>query len=198
MKRILLAASALSLLAAPAFAQNNSAVTFNGTVGSACVVPSVNQTFDISANLVLDANGFLAAAAPGSFADLVDLGALTSGTDAWCNTATTVAVAGTSLVNAAAGGVNGIYGGIAGGDFTATIPMNLEGLSIGGAHGVSWPTHGDLSTGGGLDGGQIQSETSASAFAGPVEGVLQIWSPTLRPVAGSYTSTWTVTVTPNS
>lgn len=198
MKRILLAASALSLLAAPAFAQNNSNVVFNGTVGSACDVPSINTVFDISAQLVLNADGFLANGNDAGFTDLVDLGVLTAGVDAWCNTATTITIAGTSLVNAAGGGVNGIYGGIAGGDFTATIPMNLEGLSIGGTHGVSWPVHGQLSTGGGLDGGNTQSLSSATAFVGPIEGVLQIWNATLRPVAGSYTSTWSVTVAPNS
>ncbi len=194
MKTILMGAAALSLIAAPAFAQDVN-VTFTGNVAPTCDVPQFDRVVPV--NLALDADGYLNGG-DGEFTTVFDLGALLNGVEAWCNTVTTVEVTGTSLVNAAGGGVNGIYGLSNG--FTATIPMRIADLSIGGANGVSWSGE-ELNTGSGLDGvgGNPASsdKTSAGAFAGPIEGEVQIWNADLRPVAGDYTATWTLTVTTN-
>ena len=194
MKTILMGAAALSLIAAPAFAQDTS-VTFTGNVAAKCDVPQINETVPV--NLALDADGYLNGGNK-DFTTVFDLGALLNGVEAWCNTATTVEVTGTSLVNAAAGGVNGIYGLSNG--FTATIPMRIADLSIGGTNGVSWSGE-ELNTGAGLDGvgGNPASsdKTSNGAFAGPVSGLVQIWNADKRPVAGAYSAQWTVTVAPN-
>ncbi len=193
MKTILMGAAALSLIAAPAFAQDVQA-NFTGNVAATCDVPQFNQTVPV--DLTLDANGKLNGG-DGEFTTIFDLGQLLAGEEAWCNTSTSVTVTGTSLVNSAAGGVNGIYGLPNG--FTATIPMRIADLSIGGANGVAWSGQ-QLNTGAGLDGsggGGSSTKTSAGAFAGPMSGLVQIWNADRRPVAGAYSAQWTVTVTTN-
>lgn len=198
MKRIALAAAALSMMAAPAFAQvTSNTFDLNGTVSPACSMPALGGTYNI--DIPVDANGYVNGGDQG-FTTIADLGALTSGMEVWCNTASSVTVSGTRLVHENYPINTGVYG-LPGGQFTHTIPMRLANFSFGGPNGVSWGEN-QLNTGTTLDvktGGVIGSDTKTSAahFAGGVSGQLQIWNADRRPIAGDYRAQWSVTVSPN-
>ena len=201
MKRIILAASALSLLAAPAAFAQNATVGVNASVENKCsAVGLASQTISLG-QLPLDANGFLAGS--GDFDNIpgANLNALTSNKDVWCNTAANITIAGTPLVHSSLDQFDRGRGYTDG--FTRHIDMRIAGFSYG---GVSFSDPEALNSGSGLDNATgSQTVNSNGAFVGKVNGTAQIWSgpavygqPKMRPLGGTYRAQWTITVAPGS
>ncbi len=189
MKRIILAASALSLLAAPAFAQSYSggasdSVVLSGSVAKACNIMGSGATIDLTSSLAINDEGFLQIPA-NQFTQVADLGAAFG--NVWCNTKANVTMSGDLL---SADGNISTANNWAGTGFTHKIAVGVFDLNVG---GVAVPN---------VNTGQDQfsaSAQSAQHFAGPVTGSLRIYNDaTRRPIAGLYEATWTLTVAPAS
>jgi hypothetical protein len=199
MKTLLMAASALSLLAAPAFAQDAN-VDLTASVAEKCSSLAAFSTTIALGELPIDADGYLIG--NGGFEDIAggDLNDLTNDATVWCNTAATVTVAGTPLVHESLSDVNDSNRSYADG-FMRHIDLRIAGFSFG---GVSFGN--DLNSGNLLDNASGSlSESSTGAFAGPVTGQAQLWTGDYlylqgpqRPLGGGYRAEWTFTVTPNS
>ena len=204
MKKILLGAAALSVMAAPAFAQSPAEVDLSASVGGACSAISAMGGVVSLGQLPLNGDGYLAGsveggeiwqAIPGG-----DFSALTSGSEVWCNTKGKVTVTGTALVHESLPVTDR---GRTNDGFMRHIDLRINGFSFGGANGVSFGENG-LNTGSSLDNATRSADrTSGGAFAGPVGGVAEMWlgdyiynQGLARPLAGAYRAEWTFTVTP--
>lgn len=206
MKKILLAASALSLLAAPAFAQTaNASVTLNGNIGEACGVTGAlltNNTFPV--NMPIDSNGRLALAPTFGDNPIATAQQLFGNGEIWCNASARITVTGTPMLHTSLPLQNN-HARPAAGEFTGIVDLNLRidatnGFKIG---NVQFPA-GRLNTGAGLDvggGGNVSGVAhvdSAGAFAGQMEGTMFLYGgEPRRLLAGDYRSQWTITVAPN-
>ncbi len=197
MKKMLIAtaaAAAVALTAGAASAQVS--VQLNGNVQAACNLPVLNETRTV--DLSIDSNGYLAVGNDGGMTKIFDLGDETGNAELWCNTSSDVTIQGSRLVHISKPITHGTFGIAGNPTFTDTLPMIVDSLTVGGANGVAFPV---LSTGGNLDvsGGQLgkMTLTSAGAFAGPIDGNVNLWHSTKRPIAGDYRAQWTLTITPN-
>lgn len=189
MKRIILAASALSLLAAPAFAQSYSggasdSVVLSGSVAKACNIMGSGATIDLTSSLAINDEGFLQIPA-NQFTQVADLGAAFG--NVWCNTKANVTMSGDLL---SADNNTSTANNWAGTGFTHKIAVGVFDLNVG---GVAVPF---INTGSDQFSASAQSDKH---FAGPVTGSLRIFNDaTRRPIAGQYEATWTLTVAPAS
>lgn len=189
MKKILMAAAALSMFAAPAFAQDGGDIVLSGEVAERCAVSGTGATIDLTPFMAVNDSGFLALT-PNDFTTVADLGAAFG--NVWCNTAGTITLAGDLL---SADGSTNTANNAAGAGFTHKIAVRATGMSFGtaGNGAISVPL-ADINTG--LD--QFsRSVTSSKHFAGPAVGSLQIFNDaSRRPIAGVYEATWTLTIAP--
>lgn len=194
MKKLLLAAAALSLMAAPAYAQTHT-LAFEGSVAAKCHLPEVNTTYDLTTELEIGDDGYLVNGNNMGWTTVLNLSGQFGGASAWCNTATDVSVTGNRLVHESLPPTttHSMYNNIPAG-FTRTLPMQLVNFSVGGAGGVTFPT---LNTGNNLDAGNAVIQSSVGPFAGPISGEFQLWNHFNRPWAGDYVATWTLTFTPS-
>lgn len=189
MKRILLAASALAMIAAPAAAQTYSggasdSVVLSGSVAKACNIMGTGATIDLTPSLAINDQGFLTIPA-NQFTEVADLGAAFG--DVWCNTKANVTMSGDLL---SADGITSTANNYAGAGFTHKIAVGIFNLDVG---GVAVPF---INTGADQFSGSAQS---VQHFAGPVTGSLRIFNDgSRRPIAGTYEATWTLTVAPAS
>ena len=182
MKKILLGAAALSLFAAPAFAQDGGQVNLNGDVAELCTVSGAGDSIDLTPFLAVNSDGFLNLPA-NQFTTVADLGDAFG--NVMCNTAGTITLSGDLL---SADGNTSTANNWAGPGFTHKIAVRATGMNFGGV------TLGDINT------GQDQFSRSVNStrwFAGAIAGELQIFNDaTRRPIAGEYDATWTLTVAP--
>lgn len=208
MQRIISAASAavLILTAGAASAQvipDQGEIVFGANVTPQCNLttgPSYGQVIDVNAAFpggLINSDGYINGT-PNTTLVVADLSDYFE--SIWCNSAgATITLAGTRLTSS-----NGPAGGSgasnwAGSGFDHEISLIFRGLAFSAvvpANAPVWQGGNSLSTGA----DQTSKQANATTwFEADVIGEIGIWNdPTRRPIAGAYSATWTLTITPAS
>lgn len=205
MKKILLAASALSLLTAGAAnAQVAHSVTVTAQVADACGLGGTAwNSGAVNVTLPITDDGRLGGADhnPGGFTtnDLLTADELFGDVTVWCNAPATVTVSGEPLhLPGAVYMPEGVANPALPAGFTDYLPLTLRTSStdLFSVAGYEFPV--DLNTGAGLDNAtKSQSMDIPSAFEGELEGALKYWGQEGRRfIAGTYTANWSISIAP--
>lgn len=184
MKALLITASALTLLAAPAFAQSsqNSTVNLEASVAPMCQMTTAgSSTYNINTNphnagSIVDSDGTLKAqtSAP------VLLSAFAGGAplEAWCNgLASTITLTADGLSGPADEGSS---------EFDNYIDLALEGWQV---DGIAIP---DVQTAGGA--AATSGAVASGVFSGSFDGNIRFIDTGRKIVAGAYTGSFSLTI----
>ncbi|GAA0647716.1 hypothetical protein [Brevundimonas lenta] len=189
MKRMLIAASALAMIASPAFAQSSDSATVNLTasVQPLCSMVAGDSSFDINtvpanAGSIVDADGTLKANTSVPAALSAFAGPAASQLTAWCNgVSSSVTLEADGLSNPAAAGDT---------DFVNYVDLSLTGWQV---DGITIPTV-TTSNGNTASSGAIPTNR---VFSGSFDGNIAFVDTGKKLVSGGYTGSFKISIAAN-